>query len=68
MVQGLSLSERRACRYAGLSRKCLTVVNDFSRECVDIAVDHGLGGEYVVRLLDQAVPRLPAGHPHRSGA
>ena len=34
--------------------KCLTVVDDFSRECVDIAVDHGMGGEYVVRLLDQA--------------
>ena len=33
--------------------KCLTVVNDFSRECVDI-VDHGMGGEYVLRLLDQA--------------
>jgi len=34
--------------------KCLTVVDDFSCECVDIAVDHGMGGEYVVRLLDQA--------------
>lgn len=34
--------------------KCLTVVDDFGRECVDIAVDHGMGGEYVVRLLDQA--------------
>jgi putative transposase len=34
--------------------KCLTIVDDFSRECVDIATDHGIGGEYVVRLLDQA--------------
>ena len=34
--------------------KCLTVVDDFSRECVDIAVDHGIGGEYVTRLLEQA--------------
>jgi putative transposase len=34
--------------------KCLTIVDDFSRECVDIAVDHGIGGEYVTRLLDQA--------------
>ena len=25
--------------------KCLTVVDDFSRESVDIAVDHGIGGE-----------------------
>lgn len=33
--------------------KCLTVVDDFTRECVDIAVDHGIGGKYVVRLLDQ---------------
>ena len=34
--------------------KCLTVVDDFTRESVDIAVDHGIGGTYVVRLLDQA--------------
>ena len=34
--------------------KCLTIVDDFSRECVDIAVDHGIGGEYVTRLLEQA--------------
>lgn len=39
---------------SGRRIKCLTVVDDFSRECVDIAVDHGMGGEYVVRLLDQA--------------
>ncbi len=34
--------------------KCLTVTDDFSRECVDIAVDFGMGGGYVTRLLDQA--------------
>ncbi len=34
--------------------KCLTVVDDFSRECVDIAVDYGMGGQYVTRVLDQA--------------
>ncbi len=33
--------------------KCLTVVDDFSRECVDIAVDYGMGGQYVTRVLDQ---------------
>ena len=33
--------------------KCLTVVDDFSRECVDIAVDYGMGGQYVARVLDQ---------------
>ena len=39
---------------SGRRIKCLTVVDDFSRECVDIATDHGIGGEYVVRLLDRA--------------
>jgi putative transposase len=34
--------------------KCLTVANDFGHECVDIAVDHGISGAYVVRLLKQA--------------
>lgn len=34
--------------------KCLTVTDDFTRECVEIGVDHGIGGAYVVRLLDQA--------------
>ena len=34
--------------------KTLTVVDDFTRESVDIAVDHGISGEYVTRLLDQA--------------
>jgi putative transposase len=33
--------------------KCLTVVDDFSRECVDIAIDYGMGGQYVTRMLDQ---------------
>jgi len=39
---------------SGRRIKCLTIVDDFSRECVDIAVDHGIGGEYVTRLLDRA--------------
>jgi putative transposase len=34
--------------------KCLTVADDFSHECVDIAVDFGIGGHYVTRVLDQA--------------
>ena len=33
--------------------KCLTMADDFTHECVDIAVDHGISGAYVVRLLDQ---------------
>ena len=39
---------------SGRRIKCLTIVDDFSRECVNIAVDHGIGGEYVTRLLEQA--------------
>lgn len=34
--------------------KCLTVADDFTHECVDITVDHGMGGAYVIRVLDQA--------------
>jgi putative transposase len=34
--------------------KCLTVADDFSHECVDIATDFGISGQYVTRLLDQA--------------
>jgi putative transposase len=34
--------------------KCLTVADDFSHECVDIAVDFGISDQYVKRLLDQA--------------
>jgi putative transposase len=33
--------------------KCLTVVDDFSRECVSICIDYGMGGQYVTRMLDQ---------------
>ncbi|SCC94249.1 conserved hypothetical protein [Thiomonas sp. X19] len=38
----------------GRSLKCLTVADDFSHECVDIAVDYGMPGADVTRLLDQA--------------
>jgi transposase InsO family protein len=41
----------------GRRLKCLTVADDFSHECVDIAVDYGISGEYVTRLLDAAVNR-----------
>jgi putative transposase len=34
--------------------KCLTVADDFSHECVDLAVDWGISGQYVTRLLDSA--------------
>jgi putative transposase len=41
--------------------KCLTVADDFSHECVSIAVDWGISGQYVTRLLDQAA--LFRGYP-----
>lgn len=41
--------------------KCLTVADDFSHECVDIATDFGIGDQYVLRLFDQAA--LFRGYP-----
>ena len=38
---------------SGRRIKCLTIVNDFTRECLDIAVDHGISGGYVARVLEQ---------------
>ena len=37
----------------GRRLKCLTIADDFTHECADIVVDHGIGGAYVVRVLDQ---------------
>jgi putative transposase len=41
-------------RPSAISRrnKCLTVAGDFNHECMDIAEDSGIGGAYVIRLLD----------------
>ena len=36
----------------GRRLKCLTIVDDFSKESVDIVVDHGISGQYVTRVLD----------------
>ena len=38
---------------SGRRIKCLTVVDDFTRECLDIAVDYGISGGYVTNVLDQ---------------
>lgn len=38
----------------GRRLKCLTVVDDFTKEAVDIIVDHGISGLYVARALEQA--------------
>lgn len=46
---------------SGRRIKCLTVADDFSHESVDIAVDYGISGQYVTRLLDRAA--LFRGYP-----
>jgi hypothetical protein len=33
--------------------KYLTVVDDYSGECVGIATESGIGGQYVTHVLDQ---------------
>ena len=38
----------------GARLKCLTIVDDFSNESIDIVLDHGISGLYVTRVLDQA--------------
>jgi putative transposase len=38
----------------GRRLKCLTIVDDFSKESVDLVVDHGISGQYVTRVLDRA--------------
>jgi putative transposase len=38
----------------GRHLKCLTIVDDFTKEAVDIVVDHGISGHYVTRVLEQA--------------
>ncbi len=39
----------------GRRLKCLTIVDDFTKEAVDIVVDHGISGRYVARVLDRAI-------------
>lgn len=38
----------------GRCLKCLTIVDDFTKEAVDIVVDHGISGLYVAWALDHA--------------
>jgi putative transposase len=38
----------------GRRLKCLTIVDDFTKELIDVPVDHGISGEYVTRVLDRA--------------
>jgi len=37
----------------GRRLKCLTIVDDFTKEAVEIVVDHGISGRYVTRVLDR---------------
>lgn len=39
---------------SGRRIKCLAITDDYSHECVDLAVDFGMGGQYVTRVLDRA--------------
>lgn len=39
---------------SGRRVKVLTIVDDFSKEAIDLAVDFGISGHYVTRVLDQA--------------
>ena len=38
----------------GRKLKCLTVADDLTHECVDIAIDHGSSGQYVTTILERA--------------
>lgn len=40
----------------GRRLKCLTIVDDFIREDIQMATDQRIGSAYVVRLLDEAAP------------
>ena len=40
---------------SGRRLKCLTVVDDFTKEALELVLDHSITGEYVTRALDQAV-------------
>ena len=39
---------------SGRRLKCLTVADDFSHECIDIAVAHAMPGGHVIQVLEQA--------------
>ncbi len=54
----------------GRRLKVLTVVDDCTKEAIDLVVDVGTSGRYVTRILDRAARfrGYPQGHPYRSGA
>jgi putative transposase len=40
---------------SGRRLKCLTVVDDFTKEAIELVLDHSITGDYVTRALDQVV-------------
>ena len=40
---------------SGRRLKCLTVVDDFTKEAIELMIDHSITGDYVTRALDQVV-------------
>lgn len=44
---GLEYRLRDGCLDKRRRIKCLTIVDDFSRECLDFAVHFGISGEYI---------------------
>lgn len=40
----------------GRRLKCLTVVDDYTKECLDIAVARGISGDEVTRILERLPP------------
>lgn len=40
---------------SGRRVKALTIVDDFTKESIDIALEHGISGQQVTRILDQAI-------------
>lgn len=40
---------------SGRRLKCLTIVDDFTKEAIELLLDHSITGDYVTRALDQVV-------------
>lgn len=59
--QGWSIDLEMDALSNGRRLKCLTVVDDFTKEAVDIVAEHGMSGLYVARpLLCSSDVSMPA--------
>jgi len=63
MIDGLFVG----CASGGRLIKALTIVDGFTKESVDIALNHGIFGHYVTRVLNQAVRFSGAPQAIRTG-